>query len=249
MFQIRPILLQWHGIKVYSYPTMLYVGLVLGVIAENYVANLMEMNSARVFATTLVLLIPALAGARLLHIVSHWHVYRREPSRIWRRSEGGAALYGGLLLSVLASLPLLKVLQLSFGEFWDVATFTILVGMIFTRIGCLLNGCCAGRPTSGPLGLCLPNHHGIWQYRIPTQLFEAGLATLLLVGAMGTWNHLPFPGALFLGSVAGYSLGRLGLESTREQRDWLVGTWTIHHAISAILVILSFVIMLIKWLF
>jgi Prolipoprotein diacylglyceryl transferase/Concanavalin A-like lectin/glucanases superfamily len=81
-------------------------------------------------------------------------------SRIWRRSEGGMAMYGGLIVTVPLSFPLLRAMQLPFGEFWDAATVTILLGMVFTRIGCLLNGCCAGRPTSAWLGLNLPDHRG-----------------------------------------------------------------------------------------
>ena len=112
--------------------------------------------------------------------VRSWRAYRREPWRIWRRSDGGAAMYGAVPCMVLASMPLLAVLQLPFGAFWDVATFCILIGMIFTRIGCLLNGCCSGRPSEGRWALLLADHRGIQRRRIPTQLLEAGWAALLL---------------------------------------------------------------------
>lgn len=244
---MRRVLWRWRAITIYSYPAMLYLGLVFGIVAGNYVANLAGLNSAGVFIATLLLLVPALAGARLLYVASHWETYRREPARIWRRSEGGAAMYGGLPLSLLASIPLLGLLQLPFGAFWDMATFTILIGMIFTRIGCLLNGCCGGRPTEGRLGLYLPDHRGIWKRRIPTQLLEAGWASLLLVGAIGLWSRLPFPGALFLYCLTGYGIGRLVFESTREEQD-RVGTWTVHQAISAALVALSAAIFIVAWL-
>jgi phosphatidylglycerol:prolipoprotein diacylglycerol transferase len=225
---------------------MLYLGLVLGIVAGNYAANLAGLNSAGVFTATLLLLVPALVGARLLYVASHWETYRREPARIWRRSEGGAAVYGGLPFSLLASVPLLRLLQLPFGAFWDVATFTILTGMVFTRFGCLLNGCCAGRPTEGWLALYLPDQQGVWKRRIPTQLLEAGWAWLLLLGAIVLWSRLPFPGALFLFCLAGYGVGRLLLESTREEQDRMGGL-TIHHFISVALVVLSVVIFIGVW--
>ena len=244
---MRRVLFHWHGVKIYSYPAMLYLGLVFGVVAGNYAANLAGLNSARVFVATLLLLIPALIGARLLFVGSHWEIYRREPRRIWRRSEGGAALYGGLPLSLLASVPLLGALQVPFGAFWDVATFTILVGMIFGRFGCLLHGCCSGRPTEGRFALCLANHQGTWQRRIPTQLLEAGWAAVLLAGAVAFWDQMPFPGALFLYALAGYGLGRFVLESTREEQD-KVGKITIHRLISAVLLGLSLTTLGIGWM-
>lgn len=244
---MQRVLWRWRKVEIHSYPAMLYLGLVFGVVAGNYAANLTGLDSARVFVATLILLVPALVGARLLYVASHWETYRLEPTRIWRRSEGGAAMYGGLPLSLIVSIPLLRLLQLSFGAFWDVATFTILIGMIFTRMGCLLNGCCGGRPTEGRFALYLPDHRGIWKRRIPTQLLEAGWAVLLLLGAIGLSDRLPFPGALFLYFLAGYGMGRIVLEFTRNEQD-RVGKLTIHQAMSVLLVAISITVLTAAWL-
>src|SRR5207237_515084 len=83
------------------------------------------------------LVLPALLGARLLFVASNWGLYRGEPARIWRRADSGAALYGGLIVSFLLSLPLLRALGISVGEFWDATIVTMLIGMAFTKIGCL----------------------------------------------------------------------------------------------------------------
>jgi phosphatidylglycerol:prolipoprotein diacylglycerol transferase len=231
---MRRVLFEWRGIKLYSYPVMLYFGTLLGIGAGTYGAWLHGLNPGRVYLAMLLLFPAGLVGARLLFVISHWHIYRREPRRIWRQSEGGSSLYGGLILFFLLSLPLLKILGISIGGFWDAASITLLTGMIFTKVGCLLNGCCGGKPTSGPLGLYLPDHRGIWRRRLPTQLLEAGWAALILLGLAGLWNKLP-EGALFLYTVAAYSLGRWWLESTREDIE-AVGVLSLHRAISVVLV-------------
>jgi phosphatidylglycerol---prolipoprotein diacylglyceryl transferase len=233
---VRRVLFQRGGIRVYSYPALLYLGLILGIAAGNLAAHAAGLDAARVFVATLILLVPALVGARLLFVASHWRGYRREPARIWRRAEGGAAMYGGIPCMLLASVPLLGALDVPFGAFWDVATFSILVGMGFTRIGCLLNGCCAGRPSGGRFALVLPDHQGIRCRRIPTQLLEAGWAALLLLGALAIWPALPFPGALFLAAIVAYAVGRVGLEATRETRD-VLGPFDLHQVLSATLVV------------
>lgn len=235
---MRRVLFQFGGIKIHAYPAMLYLGVVFGVIAGTDWATLHGLDSNRVFAAMLLLVLPALLGARLLFVVCHWELYRREPSRIWQRSDGGAALYGGLLVSFFASLPLLGLLGIPLAKFWDAAAITLMVGMILTRVGCLLNGCCAGRPTERWFALYLPDVHGVWRRRLPTQLLEAGFAALLLFGSVEVWNRLPFDGALFLSALAAYGAGRLWLESTREKIH-RIGRVSIHRAISAIVVGLS----------
>ncbi len=173
---MRRVLFKWHGIKPYAYPVILYLGLLSAVVAGTYGAALDGLNPVRVYAALLLLIPSALLGARLLFLMARWRLFRGQPHRIWRQLDGGASLYGGLVLSCLISLPLLKILRLPFGAFWDAASVTMLTGMIFTKVGCFLNGCCAGRPTTARLALYLPNHRGKWCQRVPTQLLEAGLA-------------------------------------------------------------------------
>ncbi len=244
---MRRVLFQWRGIKIHAYPAMLYLGLVLGVIGGTYAATLHGLDPVRIYAAMLLLVLPALVGARLLFVAAHWAIYRREPRRIWQRSEGGAAMYGGLVLAFLLSVPLLSAMGIPIGAFWDAAIITILIGMVFTRVGCLLNGCCTGRPSEGPLTLCLPNVHGVWRQRLPTQLLEAGLGAMLLLGSILAWNRLPFDGALFLLNVAGYGIGRWGLEVTRERMD-RVGTVSLQRAISVGLVAVAIGTFLLIWL-
>jgi phosphatidylglycerol---prolipoprotein diacylglyceryl transferase len=213
---VRKVLFSCHGLNVYSYPAMLYVGLVAGVFSGVWVAQKSGMNADRFAVAMLILLVPALVGARLYFVFTRWDVYRREPRRIWRRSEGGMAMYGGLILAVPLSFPLLRAMDLPFGAFWDAATFTMLLGMAFTRVGCLLNGCCGGRPTAAWFALDLPDDRGVWKRRYPTQLIEMTFALLLFAAAFALRGRAPFPGAIFCWAVVAYGAGRFFLERLRE---------------------------------
>jgi phosphatidylglycerol:prolipoprotein diacylglycerol transferase len=213
---MRRILFSWRGLNIHSYPAMLYVGLLAGVFVGAYVAQSAGLSADRFAIAVTLLLIPALAGSRLYFVLTRWDLYRRDPARIWRRDEGGMAMYGGFILAVPLSFPLLRLLGLPFGGFWDAAAFTILLGMAFTRIGCFLNGCCSGRPSDAWFALSLPDHHGVRQRRIPTQLMEMALALMLFGAAFALRNAAPFPGAIFCLVLAGYGLGRWYLESLRD---------------------------------
>lgn len=213
---MRRVLFSLHGVDVHSYPALLYVGLLCGVYAGYGAATTMPIDPDRAFAGILILIVPALVGSRLWFVLTHWQVFRREPRRLWRRGEGGAALVGGLLLAVALSPAVLAALGLPFATFWDAATFTMLVGMIFTRMGCLLNGCCGGRPSEGRLALRLPDHSGRWERRHPVQLLELVTAVTLLGGAVAIATAPPFPGAVFVFALAGYGCARSILDPLRE---------------------------------
>ena len=220
---MRRVLIKRGNVKIYSYPVMLYLGLVLGLLAQYYAADRIQLSPTRTIVATLVLLVPTLVGARLLFVFAHWNVYRLKPQRIWRSAEGGLAMYGGLILAVLLSIPLLAILEISWGAFWDVASFTILIAILVTRVGCFLNGCCCGRPTSNRFAFYLPDQHGVWQRRIPTQLLEATWVIIVLIGAINIWESLVAPGALFLYTLGAYGAGRFVIESMLQEQDFVFG--------------------------
>jgi phosphatidylglycerol:prolipoprotein diacylglycerol transferase len=244
---MKPLLFRWRTLTIWSYPAMLYIGLNLGVVAGNLAAHAAGIDAFHVFAATIVLVVPALIGTRLLFVLSHWHFYRQNPGQAFSRNQGGARQYGGFALMLPLSVPLLRALHLPFGAFWDCATFTILVTMIVGRVGCLMQGCCAGRPFTGWCGVRLPNHLGVWQRRIPTQFLEAAWAAVLLIGGVTVWRKLPFPGAFFLLATAAYGGARAVMESWREQTSGAANKLTVYQSVSVAMTVLALAALLVRW--
>lgn len=220
---MRPVLFTWSRVRVHSYPALLYLGLVSGLYVTYLIAPDLGLPPEAAATATLILFVPALVGARAWFLLAHWRDYRGRLQRIGRRSEGGLALYGGLVLALAVSPAVLSPLRLPFARFWDAATFAILVGMLFTRVGCLLTGCCSGRATNSPLALELPDPTGRTERRYPVQLLELGAGALLLGGAFAMLaagtppGSLP-PGSLFGSALAAYGGVRLALDPLREAR-------------------------------
>jgi phosphatidylglycerol:prolipoprotein diacylglycerol transferase len=225
---------------------MLYLGLIAGIVAENLGAHITGVDPFRVFVATLLLLAPAIAGARLLYVAAHFHQYRASPRRIWNRDEGGMAMYGALPLILLLSVHVVAALGIGFGAFWDVASLAILTGLAFTKIGCLLNGCCAGRASRSCLAVTLPDIRGVREKRIPVQCLESAWAIAVLGAACALLERLPFPGALFLIVAALYGIGRLAFECLR-QRESAAGRISIGHAASLLTVISAVTILVVRW--
>ena len=131
--------------------------------------------------------------------------------------EGGAVAYGALL-SVPASLPVLAVLGVPFAAFWDAGAFGFLTAVMCLRVGCLLNGCCCGRPTMSRLGWVFRDSAGVTVRRVPVQLLEAALAAVILVGAASAAGSMPFQGALFVATLAACAVGRFVIDFARGTR-------------------------------
>ena len=242
---MRKVLVSWRGWNLYSYPTMLYVGMVCGIFVAAWVAARSGLDPNRFVLAAMLLSPLTLIGARLFFVASHWAFYRNNRARIWRRSEGGMAMYGGLLVVVPVSIPLLHVMDLSFAKFWDATTFAMLVGMIFTRFGCLLNGCCSGCLSTSWLALNLPDYRGVRQRRMPTQLLEAAWAAVLLSAAFVLRGHEPFDGAIFCSALLAYGIGRCFLQKLRD--DAIVRDTDIIQLTSVMLALAGLIGMGVAW--
>ncbi|HTX94187.1 MAG TPA: prolipoprotein diacylglyceryl transferase family protein [Mycobacterium sp.] len=225
-----------------TFAALLYLGFAIGVLCGGYVTGL---DYRRFTVSALILLVFALIGARLWYLVGH-PKFLSDPGGRVRVQDAGAALYGGLVLSFAVSWPVLRLTGLEFWHAWDGVVIIMLVGMVVTRIGCLINGCCSGRETQGPFGLWLPDERGEWKRRYPTQLLEANWsATILIVGVLLYEPSEP-PGLLFLGSAGAYGIGRFGLERLRADATRAALPTRMNVAFSAMLAVVAFTAFLVK---
>lgn len=190
-----------------------------------------------------------LVGARLYHLILFRASYRSQirPNELWNTSSGGGGLFGGLLAVVIVSPAMASVAGTSFGIFWDHLSIALLVGAIFTRFGCFLNGCCGGRETAAPFfGLRWHNYHGENKRRIPVQLLEIGWLGIAAGGLIYCFSRPHLAGSLALGVLAWYGLGRFILEPLREEPD-TVSRFRINQVIAAVLIMsAAFLFLLLK---
>lgn len=214
---------------------MLYLGFAIGVWFGGYRSGL---DYPRFAIAAVILLVAALIGSRVWYIVGHRESWLRRAGAVGV-NDFGAGLYGGLVLSLAVSWPVLRLLRLDFWRFWDGAAVIILVSMAVTRVGCLMNGCCSGRESRGRIGVWLPDDRGEWKRRYPTQLFESAWAATILVAGVLMTDRSGRPGLLFLGSAAAYGLGRLVLETLRADASKDALPTRMNMAFSAMLVVVS----------
>lgn len=142
--------------------------------------------------------------------------------------QGGLTLYGGLLLALPGALLYCRRKRLDFLRVADLLAPWVLVGQAIGRIGCLLEGCCYGAATSGPLGVKLPGHAGPTH---PTQIYEAlaDLALAALVARVGSGRR----GARLGWMLIGYAVVRALLELLRADPRGSLGPLSTSQIIAA----------------
>ncbi|MEA2324393.1 MAG: hypothetical protein QOD81_4243 [Solirubrobacteraceae bacterium] len=162
-----------------------------------------------------------LIGGRLYFVVTSWDQVPDHwwgPLAIW---EGGLGIWGGIAGGTLGGIWALRRRGADVPAFMDAVAPGLLVAQSIGRIGNWFNQELFGGPTTLPWGLEIDRSHRPAGYEDvatfhPVFLYEI-VWNLLLAGALvwlGRRREIRPPG-LFALYVAGYSLGRIGLELLR----------------------------------
>ncbi len=173
-----------------------------------------------------------ISGARLEYIRRFWDFYTDDFSGIFRIWEGGLVFQGGFILAVLAVLLLCRLKKWSVGSVGDLMALALPCAHAVSRIGCLLNGCCFGAPSSSCLAVQYPAvNNDVLQTQIflgqvpadattplpvlPTQAIET--LWCLIVAAVIYYCEKKdiLKNRRFFIYILGYSIGRFFLEFLR----------------------------------
>jgi phosphatidylglycerol:prolipoprotein diacylglycerol transferase len=222
---MHPELWQLGPIHIRSYGAMLALAFLVGTFVATREARRLRLDEDKLITVILVTLIASLLGARALYVIEHLGEFRREWGSVFALWQGGLTLYGGLVAGIVAGLLTARRLGLPMWVVADALTPSFALGTMFGRMGCFLNGCCYGRPTTLPWGVTFPidSYAGaeFGNARLhPSQLYAAfaGLLLFLIFWALRT--RVRVPGILFWNFIALFALVRVGIDFTRAwERD------------------------------
>ncbi|HEY7957415.1 MAG TPA: prolipoprotein diacylglyceryl transferase [Polyangia bacterium] len=94
---------------------------------------------------------------------------------VWR---GGLTYYGGFLTAVPFAWWYVRKHNLGWWRTADLAAPAIMLGLFFGRLGCFLNGCCYGKPTTSAIGVVFPRGGSAWRTQLEQHLITAAQSTL-----------------------------------------------------------------------
>jgi phosphatidylglycerol:prolipoprotein diacylglycerol transferase len=247
-----PRLFELGPLSVYTYGVLLAAAYLAGLQFALYRARSRGLDPSKVMDLGIAIIISALVGAKLLLVIVDFDYFAANPRELLSIARAGGVFYGGLILAVAVAFWYMRRHRLPLWQTCDVFAPGIALGHVIGRLGCLMAGCCYGRPTDLPWAITFTSPLAAENVGTPlgvdlhpTQLYEAGAELLILAGLLATERRgRPFPGRTFWGYMVLYGVSRFVIEIYRgDPRGTVFGVLSTSQFISVILVPLGLVML------
>lgn len=224
-FHLGPVTIHWYGI-------MIALAFLFGLWTATLRARREKIPADKIADVTLWLMVGAIVGARIVYVTTYWREeFAGQPLwtifAIW---QGGLVYYGGLIGAIVAGTIYIRWKKLPMWKTADVLAPSIALGSFFGRGGCLLNGCCFGRPTNLPWAIQFPNGSAAWELQYneglvsanspslpvhPTEIYDGLLNLALYFFLAWLFRRKKFDGQIFATYLLCYAITRSISEAFR----------------------------------
>ncbi|PLR78157.1 prolipoprotein diacylglyceryl transferase [Bacillus sp. V3-13] len=236
-FTLGPIQVHWYGV-------IIGVGIALALWIAMREAERRGLSKDHLADLMLWAIPIAIISARIYYVIFEWDYYAQNPGEIVQIWNGGIAIHGALIGSVITAYIFAKKKKISFWKLADITAPSIILGQAIGRWGNFINQEAHGGEVSRAFleDLFLPefiiNQMYIGgSYYHPTFLYEsvwnlAGFIVLMLLRKVNLRR-----GELFLTYVIWYSIGRFFIEGLRTDSLMLTESLRMAQTISIVLII------------
>ena len=201
-----------------SWAGLVALGVIVGVVSQALLLAHQHLSVGTVLPLSLLAVAAGIAGGKLWFIALNLRTWRAAP-------EDGFCIQGALVGATAIGGAAVALFHLPLGLILDTTAPGLFVGVAIGRMGCFFTGCCAGRLSTSRFAIWSSDRR-VGARRIPTQPLESFAA--LCIGLVGLFLvltvRLTIPGAIFVASMAAYTLCRQFILRLRfEQRRSAIG--------------------------
>ncbi len=214
---MHPIAFQLGPITIHSYGVMIALAFLAGLWTATLRARRENISAEKIADATLWLMVGAIIGARFVYVTTYWReeFADRPFSEVFMVQHGGLVFYGGFIGAAVAGAIYIRWKKMPPWKTADVLAPSIALGSVFGRIGCLLNGCCYGRPTDAPWAITFTNPQArdlsgtpLDVPLHPTQIYDALLNLILYLFLAWLFRRKKFDGQIFATYLLCYAVTR-----------------------------------------
>jgi phosphatidylglycerol:prolipoprotein diacylglycerol transferase len=232
---MHPILFEVGTWPVYSYGVLLAVAYLAALQLAVVRARRIGIDGSKIMDLGIYLIIAALVGAKAMLIAVDFKYFLAQPREMLSLVRAGGVFYGGLIAALLVAVWLVRRYNLALWTTADLFAPGIALGHVIGRFGCLMAGCCYGRPTSVPWAITFTNPEAAANVGTPlgvplhpTQLYDAGAELAILLLLLFTERRgKTFSGRTFWLYVLLYGISRFIIEFFRgDDRGVILGVST-----------------------
>lgn len=235
--------------RIGSVPTygILYIlGFVAHLLIARRLASKFGLRRRVWIAASVCYMIGMIPGAKFLF---HVRLGEFDPMVIFSAKhyvQGG--LWGGLLAYVILAIPVTLLLARNRKAALDLVAVSVPIPWTMAKLGCLLNGCCFGKPCSLPWGIIFPEGGAPAGVPVhPTQIYEIIIMGLLVV-VFRLLQSERWRGTMLLWFVGIYGFGRAAIDIFRGDADRYIyiGSLTLTQLICAAAAVVSITMLLLS---
>ena len=250
---MHPVLFEAGGLTIYSYGVLLAASYLLGLQFALMRARSRGLPAQQVMDLGIWIIISALVGAKLLLLIVDFDQFTANPKDLLGLARSGGVFYGGLIAAVIVALVYLRRHRMPLWTTTDVFAPGIALGHVVGRMGCLLAGCCFGKPASVPWAITFTDPLAMANVGTPlgiplhpTQLYDAGAEALILAFLLVFERRgRAFPGRTFWTYMLLYGVTRFVVEFYRgDNRGMVFDTLSTSQFVAVLLVPLSIVMLI-----
>ncbi len=201
--ELGPVTLYWYGI-------LFSAGFLAAAIHWSCLSRRVGMPPLFGVELCVWVMISSVVGARLAYLIANWSQFVDAPLLIVRIDRGGLIFYGGLIGATTAGIVLARLRAIPIWRMADYAISAVPLGHAIGRVGCLLNGCCYGAPSTSWWAIPLDS-----VMRHPVQVVEATYNLVIYILLMQLYRHKHREGRVFAAYLVLYPAGRFALEYLR----------------------------------
>lgn len=220
-----PVAFTIFGKPIYWYGIIIAVGFALAVIYALKRCSQFGLTQDNILDMLIVTVPMAIIGARAYYCIFYWDErYAADPISVLYIWEGGLAIYGAVIASILTVLVFAKVKKLRARTILDLGSLGMMIGQMIGRWGNFINREAHGSETDSFFRMGLEDAAGKVTYYHPTFLYESvwNLIGFLLFHFLS--KRRKYDGQVFLWYMAWYGLGRGIIEGLRTDSLYLFGT-------------------------
>jgi len=216
-FHFGPVTIHWYGI-------MIALAFLAGLWTATLRARRENIPAERIADVVLWLMVGSIIGARVVYVTTYWQEeFSGQPiAEIFAVWHGGLVYYGGLIGGVVGGIAYMLLKKMPIWKTADVLAPSIALGSFFGRMGCLLNGCCYGRPTDLPWAITFTNPlaHDLSGTPLnvplhPTEIYDGVLNLALYAFLAWLFRRKKFDGQIFATYLICYAILRSVVEHYR----------------------------------
>ena len=224
---MHPVICSIGPFTIYSYGLLMAIAFLTVSALAVQQARRSGLNPDAVFNLSFIAFISGVIGARILYVAENMPYYLENPLEIFMFQRGGLSWFGGLITGAICGIIYLRKKRLPVYGTLDLIAPFVALGQAIGRVGCLLNGCCFGKPSG--FGIYFKTHHSVL---IPTQIYSSLFLVIIFIILRRTQDKPHREGMIFSLYLVLYSAQRFFIEFWRADNEVIFFGLTLFQLIS-----------------